>query len=77
MTTKQLTAPTTIRIEPEIKTWLLQKAHIEKRNISNLINYLLEQSRQAEEVQKPEFTYLTIEQRNEIVERWANRHQAK
>ena len=42
MTVKQLTAPTTIRIEPELKVWLLQKAHIEKRNLSNLINYLLE-----------------------------------
>jgi len=49
MTVKQLTAPTTIRIEPELKVWLLQKAHIEKRNLSNLINYLLDQSKQEEE----------------------------
>ena len=71
MTTKQLTAPTTIRIEPEIKTWLLQKAHVEKRNISNLINYLLEQSRQQEEL--PGIYELPIEAREAIVDRFKNR----
>lgn len=48
MTTKQLTAPTTIRIEPEIKVWLLQKAHKEKRSVGNLINYLLQDVKQKE-----------------------------
>lgn len=46
MTVKQLTAPTTIRIEPEIKTWLLQKAHIDNRSLSNLINTILKKEKE-------------------------------
>jgi predicted DNA-binding protein len=46
MTVKQLTAPTTIRIEPEIKTWLLQESHRQNRTVSNLINTILKREKE-------------------------------
>lgn len=52
MTTKQLTAPTSVRLEPELKVWLLQKAHKEKRSFGNILNVLIQHCKDVEDGEK-------------------------
>lgn len=52
MTTKQLTSPTSVRLEPELKVWLLQKAHKEKRSFGNILNMLIQHCKDVEEGKK-------------------------
>lgn len=49
MNNKRLKNPSTIRIDPLIKQWLLRLAFVEKRTLSNMINKILSEYKEQKE----------------------------